>query len=298
MRNMKGLVDLIRPFTLLAPIIVSLCIMAASFFYNQVADDFFSVFWMLMIPAGLSLAILNAASNALNQVKDYKTDKISKPYRPIPRKAINLLQGKIISILLYAFAISLSILINPVFTIFLVLIAFFTVTYSMPPRLKDKLFLNQIWVGIPRGLLGILASWSVFGNPIQALPLSIGLIATVFLIGGSITKDITDSDADKKTGTKTIVNVYGVKQAAFMSLPFMLFPFVFIPILVDLGIIESYFAILALLAIPAFFVFYLMIQDKKVKHLENTKSWALMYATYFFFAFCFSILTITGNMIG
>ncbi|RLF50341.1 MAG: hypothetical protein DRN24_06690, partial [Thermoplasmata archaeon] len=31
----KGYFDLIRPFTLLAPIIVSMCIMLASFFYNN-----------------------------------------------------------------------------------------------------------------------------------------------------------------------------------------------------------------------------------------------------------------------
>ena len=298
MRKIKGLIDLIRPFTLLAPIIVSLCIMAASLVYNQATQDFSNVFWTIMIPASLSLAILNGASNTLNQVTDHKTDKISKPYRPIPRKDITLLQGKIISILLYITAISLSILVNPVFVVFVLLITFFTVTYSIPPRLKDKLFLNQIWVGIPRGLLGILASWSVFGNPLQPLPLTIGMIATVFLIGGSITKDVSDSDADKKTGTKTLVNQYGVKQAAFMALPCMFFPFVFIPILVDIGILESYCNILALLAIPAFFVFYLMIQDKKVKHLENTSSWALMYMTYFFFAFGFSVLTITGSIIG
>ena len=34
MNKIKGYFDLIRPFTLLAPIIVSICIIAASFIYN------------------------------------------------------------------------------------------------------------------------------------------------------------------------------------------------------------------------------------------------------------------------
>ena len=126
--------------------------------------------------------------------------------------------------------------------------------------------INQLWVGIPRGFLGILASWSVFGNPLMPLPLTIGIIAMSYLIGGSITKDITDSDADKKTGTLTLVNTYGVKKAAFMALPFMLFPFIFIPILIDIGIIESYFGLLTFFIIPVFLIFYLM-DDPSISHL-------------------------------
>ena len=63
--------------------------------------------------------------------------------------------------------------------------------------MKKYLLLNQLWVAIPRGFLGIVGSWSVFGNPLHPLPLSIGLIATIFLFGGTATKDILDAEADK-----------------------------------------------------------------------------------------------------
>ena len=119
----------------------------------------------------------------------------------------------------------------------------------------------------------------------------------VYLIGGSITKDITDSKADKKTGTKTLINTYGLKRSALMVFPFMFFPFAFIPILIDSGILDTQFWLLTLLAIPSIFVFYLMIRDeKKGKCLENTLSWTLMYVTYFFLAFGFSVLTIAGKI--
>jgi 4-hydroxybenzoate polyprenyltransferase len=181
------------------------------------------------------------------------------------------------------------------FFVFVLLITTFTVTYSLPPRLKDKLYLNQLWVGIPRGLLGILASWSVFGNAFHPLPLSVGFIAMVFLIGGSITKDIIDSPADKKTGTKTLINIYGVKKAAFMVFPLMFFPFAFIPMLIHSGILDSSLWLLTILAIPSFFICYTMVlNDKKSRRLENTKSWALMYMTYFFLAIGFSILIIVN----
>lgn len=296
--NIKGYIDLIRPFTLLAPIIVSICIMMASCVYNGRVDGLLNIFWIIVIPASFSLAILNAASNTLNQITDQKSDKISKPYRPIPRGLVSIKDAKIISILLYVTAFLLALLVNIVFVAFILLITVFTITYSIPPRFKDMFIINQLWVGIPRGFLGILASWSVFGNPLEPLTLTIGIIAMSYLIGGSITKDITDSDADKKTGTRTLVNTYGVKKAAFMALPFMLFPFIFIPILIDIGIIESYFGLLTFLIIPVFLIFYLMVRDNtKVKRLENTSSWALMYITYFVFAFGFSVLTIAGTAI-
>jgi len=297
-QKLKAYFELIRPFTLIAPLMVSIFIMMASFFYSNQTDSLIFLLVTKILPAGIVLAILNSASNTLNQITDLETDKISKPYRPLPRKIITKKETLVISILLYVLSLSLAVTINTMFFVFVACIAFFTVSYSIPPRFKDKLFINQLWVGIPRGLLGILASWSVFSNPIQPLPLTIGLIAMVFLIGGSITKDITDSYADKKTGTKTLVNTYGIKQAALMAFPFMVFPFLFIPILIDSNILESHFLWLTLLAVPTFYIFYLMIKDNsKGRHLENTASWAMMYITYFFFAFGFSVLTIAGKTI-
>ena len=295
--QVKGYIDLIRPFTLLAPIIVSICIMIASFFYNKSSDNIYEVFWTTMIPASFALAILNGASNTLNQITDVKSDKISKPYRPIPRGIISIRDAKILSAIMYLLAFSLSLYVNIIFAVFVILITSFTITYSLPPRLKDFLFLNQLWVGIPRGLLGILASWSLFGNVFHPLPLTVGLIAMFFLMGGSVTKDLTDSDADKKTGTRTLINTYGTKKSAFLALPFMFFPFALIPILIECEVLDPYLWLLTFLAIPSYLIFYLMIrEDKGCKFLENTSAWALMYVTYFVFASGFSFLTIIGSI--
>lgn len=296
-QRVKGYIDLIRPFTLLAPIIVSTCIMIASFFYNGITDDIFTLLWTTIIPASFALAILNGASNTLNQVTDIKTDKISKPYRPIPRGIISLHEAKILSAIMYIFAICLSLYVNIMFAVFVILITVFTITYSLPPRLKDYLFFNQLWVGVPRGLLGILASWSLFGNAFHPLPLTIGVIAMFFLMGGSVTKDLTDRDADKKTGSRTLINTYGAKKSAFMALPFMFFPFTMIPLLIEFGVLDPYLWLLTFLAIPSYLIFYLMIrEDKGCKLLENTSAWALMYVTYFVFASGFSFLTILGSV--
>jgi 4-hydroxybenzoate polyprenyltransferase len=272
--------------------------MFASFYFSDINGDLTKIFWNTIIPACLSLAILNGASNTLNQAADFKSDNISKSYRPIPRGMVSINQAKILSIFLYIFSIFISITVNIIFSIIVIFIVIFTITYSLPPRFKDFLFFNQLWVAIPRGLLGVLASWSVFANPFQSITLAIGFIAMLFLIGGSITKDIIDSDADKKTGTKTLINTYGIKKAALISLPFLFFPFILVPFLINNGILGSYLWILTFLSIPGFFIFYLMIRDdKRSLFFENTSAWTLMYLTYFLFAFSFSVLTVINSIL-
>jgi 4-hydroxybenzoate polyprenyltransferase len=271
--------------------------MISSFYYSG-RTDIFSVFWNLIIPSSFCLAILNGASNSLNQASDLKSDLISKSYRPIPLGLVTIKEACILSIILYVISIYISLFINIYFTFYVVLISFFTITYSIPPRIKNYLFINQVWIAIPRGFLGILASWSVFNQSITLIPLIIGFISLLFIIGGSITKDVVDEVADKKNGTKTLINTYGIKKAAFISLPFLFFPFFIIPILIQYGYIGSYLWSLTYFSIPGFFIFYLIVKGySKSKIFENTPAWSLMYITYFLFAIHFSILIVTNSLL-
>ncbi len=286
-----GIFELLRPFTLLAPIIVSSCVMIASLIYSSETNISLLSIVLTITTASICFALLNGASNALNQSTDFIEDKISKPYRPLPRGNISKKEAERISYVLYIFAISLSFLINITFALFIILISVFSITYSIPPRMKKFLILNQVWVAIPRGFLGILGSWSVFGDPFQKLPLAIGCIAAIFLFGGTSTKDILDAEADKKAGTKTLVNVFGVRKAAFLSLFFMILSFALIIPLIILKLIEFYLLPLASLAILSFVIFWFMIHNRKNERGENTSSWTLMYATYMIYLMVFAFLT-------
>ena len=291
--NVKAFFSLIRPFTLLAPLIVSISIMIASFFYQHTPIDFTNGFFSMILPASLSLAILNGASNALNQATDYDADSLSKPYRPIPKGLLSVVQGKVIAIALYSISISLAVCVHLNFLLIILAISVFTITYSSFPRMKDRLFFNQLWIALSRGFLGILASWSVFGSVFQPVAVIIAGVASLFLFGGSITKDITDSIADKKTGTNTLVNTYGVRKAALLSFPFLFFPFLLIPAAIDAGFLHDAYWALTFLAIPGFYIFKLMMNDQEPsRFFENTSAWAVMYATYFIYAMMFSLLSL------
>jgi len=291
----RGYIDLLRPFTLIAPFFVSMFIMFASLVYNNLFDKY-PDWWITIGQASLTLVFLNGASNALNQATDVDADKISKPYRPIPRGVVEREEAQSIAYLFYLFALLRAVTINTWFGIFVFLIMLFTVTYSLPPRMKRLLFLNQTWIAIPRGLFAVLASWSVFGDPFQVQPLLIGTIAMVFFMGAMTTKDIVDSEADKKTGTRTLINTFGIRKAAFISLPFLIFPFATVPFFIHYRIMSSYLIPLTIFVIPGFLIFYFMLKQQESKTLENVQAWTLMYVTYLFYAIGFTSLIIFGEL--
>ena len=294
-KKFRAYFDLLRPFTLLAPFFVSMFIMFASLVYNNKFIEFPN-WWIIIGQASLTLAFLNAASNALNQATDIEADKISKPYRPIPRGVVERDEAQSIAYLFYLFGLLRAVTINTWFGVFVFLIMVFTVVYSLPPRMKRFLFINQVWIAIPRGLLAVLASWSVFGDPFQPVPLTIGLIALMYFIGAMTSKDIVDCEADRKTGTRTLINTFGTKKAAFISLPFLVVPFAMIPVLIHYQVINAYFLPLTIVVIPAFLVFYLILRSQQSESLENVSAWSLMYVTYLFYAIGFTALIILGEL--
>jgi len=266
--------------------------MIASLVNAQSTDvSFVSLLWTLL-SASFCFAFLNGASNVLNQVTDLKEDIISKPYRPIPQGIISPKQAYQVSLFLYMTAFLLSLTVHILFSFFVVLIAFFSITYSLKPRVKKYLFLNQIWVALPRGFFGFIGSWSVFGNPFEPLPLGMGCIAALFLFGGTATKDIRDASADRTVGTRTLINTFGPKKAAFFSLFFMTSAFALIFPLVYFQLINASFLPLAALSLFGTVIAWLMVQDHKNKKCENTAAWTVMYATYFIFALSFAVIAI------
>jgi len=283
---------LLRPFTLLAPLIVSSSVIIASLVRSGNTTFPFVSLLQIILSASFCFALLNGASNVLNQATDWKEDALSKPYRPIPQGLLLPTEAYTLSFLLYVVAFLLSLTVHVLFAFFIFIIAFFSITYSVKPRIKKFLILNQLWVAISRGFLGIVASWSVFGNPSDSLPLAIGCVAALFLFGGTTTKDILDAEADRSVGTKTFVNVFGLKIASIISLVFMIGAFCMIVPFAYFHMIPSTVVPLVLLSFLSVVIGWLMCHKQKNTKYENTSAWTLMYGTYFIFALSFSLITI------
>jgi 4-hydroxybenzoate polyprenyltransferase len=291
-KKIRAYIDLIRPFTLLAPAIggtgaalIGLCLANNSFITAPlVMENLTTLIW------GVStLVIVNAASNSLNAAYDVDIDKINKPYRPIPSGVVTKDEARSLAWILYlvtiwraatAFRFTYSFLV-----LFIMLI---TIGYSMPPmRFKQRLWISNISVAWARGMLGFVAAWAIFSDPFQPYngwpfdprPWGIGLIMFIFLTGATTTKDITDIDGDRRFGMRTLPVVYGLKKAAIYSSPFLIVPFLLIPVEVMMGIMDWHANLLVVLVAWACYLIYLLLKSdfSKRQKLENSPVWTHMY---------------------
>ena len=76
--RLVGYIQLVRPFTLVAPILAGIFGVLAPI--NNIDFQTF----LVAIYVGVTLALAQAAGQCLNQYADVELDKVVKPYRPIP----------------------------------------------------------------------------------------------------------------------------------------------------------------------------------------------------------------------
>jgi 4-hydroxybenzoate polyprenyltransferase len=291
-KKIRGLIDLIRPFTLLAPAIggtaaalIGLCIANASYLTAPlIMAHLTDLIW------GVStLVIVNAASNSLNAAYDVDIDKINKPYRPIPSGVVTKDEARSLAWILYLVTIwRAATVFRFTYSFLVLLIMLITIGYSMPPlRFKQRLWISNLSVAWARGMLGFVAAWAIFDDPLRPYngwpfdprPWAIGMIMFIFLTGATTTKDLTDIKGDRRFGMRTLPVVYGLRKAALYSSPFLVAPFILIPVEVLMGVLDWHANLLVILAAWAGYLIYLLSkanfsQDQK---LENSPVWTHMY---------------------
>jgi chlorophyll/bacteriochlorophyll a synthase len=297
LKEMPGLaayIELVRPFTLLAPMIAG-----ASFGLMGEASRGWAdwnanpQFVITQLISGVgALVLVNAASNALNAVYDLDIDRINKPNRPLPRGAINPHEATTIAWLLYLITLFRATFINPWFGGFVLIIMFLTVAYNAPPfRLKKRFIINNVTIALARGLFGVVASWSIFGDPLSSIPWTIGFIFFVFLVGAATTKDFTDIPGDSAYGVRTLPVVIGVNRAATVTAAFFVIPIGFIAVAVYFQLLYPNAWFLILLGIWGAIVFKNTKEwaEARGDSLENNPLWVHMYALMMALALGFAV---------
>jgi 4-hydroxybenzoate polyprenyltransferase len=284
------LLEFSRPFTLVAPALgfASGAVTAAGAVPREPLTS-----ELFLYPAlGLTMAaVLNAASNALNQIYDLEIDRINKPCRPLPSGRLSLRDAWTFTIAAYVAALVLAWFTAPgdrreCFWI-VVIATMITVLYSVPPfRTKRLGIWANVTIAIPRGVLLKVAGWSSVKTVFGLEPWFIGAIFGLFLLGASTTKDFADMEGDARGGCRTLPIVYGVRRAAWLISPSFVLPFVMISAGTFAGVLTGNFVLLQLLSIVMTiyggYVCYLMLrrpEDLAVE--ENHVSWAHMYRMMF-----------------
>lgn len=291
-QRFRAFVDLVRPFTLMAPLLGGLSgAFLGLIIEGNIGTPVFSLVppffdWpgvplIKMFSGIVALVLLNAASNTLNQVYDRDIDRINKAYRPIPSGIVSPKEGFWIAILLYGFSLWRASLINRWFLVVISVLALFTFLYSIPPfRFKKRLWIANLSIAIPRGILGFVAAWTITADISNPIPWLIGSVMCIFLIGSTTAKDFTDMEGDKRFGMRTLPVVYGKRWAIYLSLPFLMLPFVLLGVYWFMDLVPGLTIIMILvMLIWSGIVTYLFFKeaDKEDKHFENSPVWMQFY---------------------
>ena len=269
-------VRLVRPFTLLAPF-AGIC--AGGLAAASAINAPLSIFWIAIFAAAVSAALLNAASNAFNQACDVEADRVNKPYRPIPSGKVSEGQAVALAAMLYVIALALAWSVNIVFFALAAFAAVLTIFYSWHAvRLKRHGWVANATVALSRGMLLIVAGWSVVAFPSSGAPWFIGAIFGLFLLGAATTKDFADVAGDARQDVRTLPIIYGTERAARSIAPFLVLPFLLFPIGAALGILPAAAAFLAVLSAWGAYAAYLILRNPEgLSRGSNHPSWNHMY---------------------
>jgi chlorophyll/bacteriochlorophyll a synthase len=280
MANLRLYWNFSRPFTLVPPMIGIFSGSLIGFGATRLGFPYSRV-----IPAVLAAAVLNAASNGINQICDLQNDQINKPHRPLPSGKMPFRKAWAFVACTYVLALALVAVVNLETFVIYVTAALATLAYSVPPvRLKRSPVGSNLIIALIRGWLLKVAGWAAVATVLHSIePWYIGFIYFVFLLGATTTKDFADIEGDRAAGCITLPVKYGAVWSARAISPAFIVPWLLMPLGVYLHVLSgNAMAIIALsliMLVWGTYVAYLINKDphRLVSEGENHPSWHHMY---------------------
>ena len=287
--KLSAVVALSRPFTLLAPALGMVAGGAAALgFDGAFAPTGADVLHVAL--GALMAALLNVASNGVNQIYDLEVDRINKPERPLPSGAMTVRQAWVVTVLAYAAALGVAALVNQTLLAIVALTAFLTYAYSGPPfRTKRHWFFANFTIAIPRGFLLPLAGWVAVrgaadfaGAPLPRDAWYVAAAFGLFILGAASTKDFADMAGDRAGGCITLPLRFGVRPATRIVAPFLFVPWAGLAALAATGALAgNVFALFwgsVLCTAMGLRTAWLLVRDPDALTTSSTHpSWVLMY---------------------
>ncbi len=269
-----------RPFTLVPPMIG---IFSGSLIGYGASRARFNVTHVALAVA--AAAVLNAASNGLNQICDLSNDRVNKPHRPLPSGAMTLAEAWAFTAITYLVALGMVAAVNPQTFVIYLIAALSTVAYSAPPiRLKRHPLGSNLIIALIRGALLKVAGWAAIATVLDSIePWYIGFIYFVFLLGATTTKDFADIDGDRAAGCITLPVKFGAASSARIISPSFILPWLLMALGSGLGVLSgnptAIIALSVIMLLWGSYVIYLMNNDPRrlVTEGENHPAWHHMY---------------------
>jgi len=286
-------IQLMRPFTLVAPLIAGfLGILIERSYHNQLFE--FKLLDIILAP--IAIALFQAFGQIINQITDIAIDEINKSYRALPRHLVKTEEALMLAVFCafsaFWFAFHRSLMFGTLMT----LTFLFAVGYSVEPlRVKRRnQWLSLFWMSFSRGLLPFLATWSVYGDIFtETLPWKMGIVGFFWVFAFQSTKDFPDTIGDFVNNIPTLTTRYGKERAFNIMLALSPLPFLS-GLLLWFGEKPWMYITLGNLV---FAVFILMTTREEIStdKLENSVSWIGFYLGLGFLYLLFFLTTLVGG---
>jgi len=243
---------LVRP---LNGLIASISVIIGAF----LASGSISPFTSVMIVA-IAAFLLLSAGNVLNDFCDIETDRINKPYRPIPSGQVKRRFALVFAIALFVIGVGLGLLVNwiafSVACIVSALLALYTI------KLRRLLLVGNIVVGLLTGLTFISGGIAVGavgrGVIYNARAFIPAIFAFLFTAGREIVKDIQDVKGDEAVGLLSLPIKWGQQKAMYASFIFLALVILISPWPYFLGIYSLYYLICVVLGVDLVLIYCML----------------------------------------
>ncbi len=267
--------SLIRPFSLVAPIMVGIIgVLLERTYHNEIITD-----WLTLLFVGITIALFQATGQVINQATDYNIDRWNKPYRPIPSGKITKEEAYAIGFVLAIFALWRAATINERFLFYCIILLVFAIGYSADPvRIKERpVYVSLPWLATSRGLIPILATWAVYAYPRnEFFPWALGIVAFCWVLAFQASKDFSDESGDREYEIPTLVTIYGREKALQMIAGLsMIFPLIIMIFISNQHFPQGFYLLYLLIPVELLILFF--IKGNVESKLENNMGWVLFY---------------------
>lgn len=288
---LKQYVRVFRPFTLITPVVGGILGVSMGLYSQNLHLNIHGIYIMVLV--ALTLAGSNALGNALNEYADIIPDQINKPKRAIVSGQVN--RDTVVGVAFAAMMLSvgLAMYINTMFAYFILAINFMAMAYSLEPfRLKARLYVGNMSIGTPRGLLGIWGAWVASGAYIfNHEILLIGFMLALYVYFANITKDLPDIAGDMAGNIRNFATVFGLERAARLTTIGYILPFVILNTALLTHFVPMKYIWLNILLPIAFFQGVIAFTDPLRKWKgENGMLWAFFYIAFSLIIIAYAIV--------
>ncbi|MHA2296522.1 MAG: UbiA family prenyltransferase [Candidatus Hodarchaeales archaeon] len=258
LKTVIGIIELGRPFD--GVVIGSAVILGMIISKEEALPLDVSIWGFLM---GLFLL---TGMDSFNDYKDKDMDKLSKPWRPIPRGTVPPRVALLFAIIETVLGLFLAILLDVfIIVIFAVCLAIAYTKYLKPFLLMKNLVVS---VGLSMAFVtGINVVSGLFTIKVFYILLLVTLVTFCF----EIHKDLGDVKGDSLHGVKSLPVVLGIEKTVVLVIAGYIISWVLVGTFFLLESVEAlHVGILALSAITGLYVIYLLIKDT-LKYMERTR---------------------------